>query len=190
MGIFDGFFNSQKNTTNAFNSALSDLDRTRNITDPFNTNQVQGADMALTSLHDALGLIGSEGSTRALISFQTSPCYQFAFDQGQAASDQSAIARGNLNSGATLKDLNTYGQGVANQEYQQYLANLGGLANGGNAGVAGLTNQSNQFGQLTIGQGQAQDAENIASTGNVLSMIGLGTGFGTNGGLKSIGKLF
>lgn len=53
--------------------------------------------------------------------FQASPGYQFSFDQGVQARDRSAAARGRLNSGAQDKALTRYGQGMANQEYDNFL---------------------------------------------------------------------
>lgn len=49
-------------------------------------------------------------------SFQGTPAFQFALDQGVQARDRSAAARGQLGSGNQLKELTTFGQGLANQE--------------------------------------------------------------------------
>lgn len=46
------------------------------------------------------------------------PGYQFRASEGQRALEQSAAARGLLNTGGTLKDLLNYGQNLASQEYQ------------------------------------------------------------------------
>jgi len=45
------------------------------------------------------------------------PGYKFRLDQGQRALEQSAAARGVLNTGGTLKDLLQYGQDFASNEY-------------------------------------------------------------------------
>lgn len=45
------------------------------------------------------------------------PGYQFRLGQGQQSLEQSAAARGLLNTGGTLKDLIGYGQNFASQEY-------------------------------------------------------------------------
>ncbi len=52
--------------------------------------------------------------------FQQSPGYQFARDQGLQAIQRSAAARGTLLTGGTLKALDQYGTGVANQDYNNY----------------------------------------------------------------------
>lgn len=49
---------------------------------------------------------------------QSDPGYQFAFDEGQRALEQSAAARGLLRTGGTLQDLVDYGQGMGAQQYQ------------------------------------------------------------------------
>jgi len=46
------------------------------------------------------------------------PSYQWRLNQGQGAIENSAAARGVLNSGGTLADILNYGQGAASQEYQ------------------------------------------------------------------------
>ena len=48
----------------------------------------------------------------------SSPEYQFALQQGTDAVQQSQAAKGLLNSGSTLKNLMSFGQGLATQQYQ------------------------------------------------------------------------
>lgn len=50
--------------------------------------------------------------------FQEDPGYAFRQQEGQSALQNSAAARGNLLSGATLKALQRYGSNLASQEYQ------------------------------------------------------------------------
>jgi len=50
----------------------------------------------------------------------------------------SAAARGLLNSGATLKALNQFGQEQAQQSYNQYLNNLGGFGQQGLQAALGV----------------------------------------------------
>ena len=192
MGFLDGLFNPSKNTEKGFAVASSDLKNTRATTDPFYTGLINSGTNARTRLEDLLFLNGGNAADSAMAQFQTSPGYQFQMDQGLAAIDQSAIARGNLNSGATLKALNAYGQGLANQEYQQYLANLGGIASQGTVGASGLLGTSQQAGNLAIGRGQAKDQGNQAAAGNILGIAGTLAGFGTGGGFggSTLGRLF
>ncbi len=55
--------------------------------------------------------------------FTTSPGYTFQLSEGKKAVERSASARGNVLSGATLKGLEKYSQGVASGVYQNFLAN-------------------------------------------------------------------
>jgi len=50
--------------------------------------------------------------------FQAEPGYQFRLGEGIKALERSAAARGGLLSGATLKGIQQYGQGLASQEYE------------------------------------------------------------------------
>lgn len=78
--------------------------------------------------------------------YKNSPAFQFQMDQGTNAINNSASARGLGSSGATLKELTNYGQGLASTYYNQAfdrakstfdtnqnttLANLGALINTG-----------------------------------------------------------
>lgn len=72
--------------------------------------------------------------------FQATPGYQFQFDQGTAAVNALAGARGGLNSGRTLQDLTTFGQGIANQEYNNYLNRLTGMSGSGQAAAGAQAN--------------------------------------------------
>lgn len=110
--------------------------------------------------------------------FQATPGYQFAFDQGAQAVNALAGARGGLNSGRTMQDLNTFGQGVANQEFNNYLNRLGGLSDQG----------------LSAATLQGQVASNAASNiGNAYSNIGnaqaagaVGVGNAISGGINNM----
>lgn len=101
---------------------------------------------SLTEYMNALGLNGAEGSAGALSRFQTSPGYQWQMDQGVAARDRSANARGNLYSGGQLRSLTEYGQGLANQEWQLRLSQLAGLGQMGQQ-------SGNMLSQLAVNRG-------------------------------------
>jgi hypothetical protein len=94
--------------------------------------------------------------------YQASPGYQWQLGQGLNAIDSSAASKGLLGSGDTLKAEQEYGQGLANQDYQQWLGNLsstynnylGNLAGQANTGVNTATQQGNN--QLTSAGAGAQ----------------------------------
>lgn len=68
--------------------------------------------------------------------FETSPGYQFRMQQGQQAIERAAAASGSYGSGANLKDLTRFGQGVASQEYDSYLSRLLGMQQIGSQATA------------------------------------------------------
>jgi hypothetical protein len=131
--------------------------------------------------------------------FQQTPGYQFAFDQGVQALDRSAASRGMLQSGAQQKALTRYGQGVANQEYGNYLQRLQALSGTGQTATAQGAAAGQQYGQSAAGvaqnlgttlgqnisqqgvvQGQAQTANASALMGGANSLLGY---FSSNPGI-------
>lgn len=65
---------------------------------------------APTFTFDAFQAPGAQG-------MYADPGYQFRLDQGRQALEQSAAGKGTLRTGGSLKDLMTYGQNMASQEY-------------------------------------------------------------------------
>lgn len=100
--------------------------------------------------------------------FEADPGYQFRMDEGMRGVEGGAAARGGLLSGAALKAIQKYGQGLASQEY-------------GNAYNRFNTNQTNQYNRLTglvqSGQGSAQQIGNAAQNyGNSAAANTIGAG--------------
>lgn len=56
--------------------------------------------------------------------FKESPNYQYQLNQGIGAIDRSAAAKGMLQSGNTMKEVQQYGSNLANQEYSSYIDSL------------------------------------------------------------------
>ena len=158
------------------------------------------------------GLMGSNGANGLLTSpfsaqqYQQSPGYQFQMDQGLQAVNNSASARGGVDSGNTLKALTGYGQGLANQDYykaqnayqgwqNQVYGMLNGISRQGQAAASGQAEQGNAVGQAvannTMGAGNAQAAgqvgfsndisKGLQSGSNLALMYQMG-GFGGGGG--------
>lgn len=126
--------------------------------------------------------------------FQADPGYGFRMSEGMKELERSAAARGGLLSGATLKGIQRYGQGLASQEYQnafnryqterearlnplQSLAGVGqttanrlgeaGTSYGQNVGNA-LLNQAYTAGNAGIAAAQARGS----TYGNIGSALG------------------
>lgn len=55
----------------------------------------------------------------SLEELQATPGYQFQLEQGQQSVNNSAAAKGSLLSGATMKEMNRFGQGLASTSFQQ-----------------------------------------------------------------------
>lgn len=112
--------------------------------------------------------------------FTETPGYKFQLQQGQDSVNALAGAKGGLNSGATLKALSDYNQGLASQEYGNYLNRLTGITNMGTsaaanqaaAGQAYATNTGNAL--MAGGQAAANGAINGANaiTGGINNALG------------------
>lgn len=208
MGIFDGIFNNkpQQDAANAqiagLNAGYTDASGALN-TGVANANKDYAAALApyATNLQtdqagqgayaDATGANGQAGYERAVKNFHAGPGYDWALNQGSQNIMRNMSATGQLGSGATLVALDKYGQGLADQQWQNYLKGLlpfvgQSTANaGGNAMVEGEkantgTNAANTLANLVwsrdTGRGTAQANADLAqaqANGNIL-------GFGMN----------
>jgi hypothetical protein len=94
-----------------------------------------------------------ETQQQALADFETSPGYQFRMDEGSKALDRSSASRGLLRSGAQQKAITAFGQGIASEEYGNYMDNL--LA------VSGLGGQAASSGNNTAANLTGNAADNI-----------------------------
>lgn len=132
--------------------------------------------------------------------FKATPSYNFRLEQGQDAVNALAGARGGLFSGRTLQDLASFNQGLASQEYDNYLARLGGIAGQGMNAAGGqataATNAAQGVSNALGGIGNAQAAGAIGQGNAISGAINNGIGIwqymqgqngGTNGGL-TIGR--
>lgn len=155
---------------------------------PFQTN-FNTAQGGQTAYANATGANGPVGSAAARANFQTDPGYQFRLQQGDENILRNAARTGSVNSGATNIDLQNFGQGQANQGWQQYIQNLqpfigaaGGAASGIAGVSAGLGNQlAANFGQqgsaaygTEAGIGNAQAQADLAKNAGVGNAINLG----------------
>lgn len=103
--------------------------------------------------------------------FTNSPDYQFALDQGFKNMDRSAASRGRLYSGGYGEDLTKFGQGLATQNYGNYMNRLAGLSDTGQTTASGLgvlgANYANNAGQNMMAAGNAR-ASGYANQANIL----------------------
>jgi hypothetical protein len=122
----------------------------------------------LQAQQDLLGLNGPDAAATAMQNFQTSPGYQFQLQQGLRGVDAGAAAKGMLRSGATLKQEETYGQGLANQDFSNYYNRLMGISTLGENAAAGGASTANTAGALAQGAGNTQ----ASIYGNLASGLG------------------
>ena len=121
--------------------------------------------------------------------FQADPGYQFRMNEAMKAIQGSAAAKGNLNSGATLKAITRFGQDYASNEFGNArnrfiedrdkrfnrlatLAGIGQTATGQTANAG--ANYANQTSQNLTNMGNAIGAANIAQSNNMTNLIGQG----------------
>lgn len=129
--------------------------------------------------------------------FYASPDYQFALDQGVKTLDRSAAAHGSLYSGGHSADLMKYGQGLATQNYQNYVHELQSLAGVGQSAADNLgsygQNYANSLGGAYTNMGNLRGSSyrnnaynNAALYSNLGSSLGqwysqnYGSGSGNN----------
>ena len=129
-------------------------------------------------------------------SWQTDPGYEFRLGEGLGSIEGSAAARGGLYSGATMRDLQKYGQDYASQEFGNIYNRLAGVADtglsaaqmSGNASMQTAGNVGNALGAMGnaqaagyIGQGNAWNN----GIGNALGIMNyqnqMGGGINGNG---------
>jgi len=151
--IFGG---SQQSSSNQSSSS--------NVNNPLITgalgSQLSNGTQASNTLAGLLGGQGTAAQNAAFQNWQNSTGYQFGLNQGTQAITQNNAASGLLDSGATAKALDTYGQQYANTQYQNYINPLQNLVNSGN-----------QAGSV------------VGSVGNVSNSSGSSSGSSSTGGL-------
>lgn len=103
--------------------------------------------------------------------FLQSPGYQFRLNQGLSAINKQQLAQGRSLSGGALKEITDYSQGMASDEYNNYLSQLFQMAGfGQNTAQAqantamGAATQSGQYSYLG-GMGNAAKYSNLSNAG-------------------------
>lgn len=155
MALFDGIFNSgpqdaardaqvaglQKGATEAGNAITTGQTNTNADYSAALAPYQQNYDIASagnTAYGNATGINGAAGYAKALQDFHTSPGYDWVLSQGNQNVLRNQSQSGQLASGGTNIDLLTYGQGLANQNWQQYITNLLPYLNQSNVAAQGI----------------------------------------------------
>jgi hypothetical protein len=108
--------------------------------------------------------------------FRNSTGYQFRVNEGMDALNSGFAGAGVLQSGAALKGLDDYRQGMASAEFGNYMGYLGDqqmLTAGAANAMSGVnTNYANNTGNLAIAQGNNLANSAVARANNSNAMIG------------------
>lgn len=102
----------------------------------------------VNALGNLLGLNGAGNQNAGFNQYKDSAGYKFTMDSGSRAITDNNAANGMLRSGATLKSLTRYGEGVGQQYLADYMKNLLGMATVGTQ-AAGVLSDSGKYSNST-----------------------------------------
>jgi hypothetical protein len=122
---------------------------------------------ALGTYMNELGIGSGKDSSGAdyTSAFKTTPGYEFRVSEGTKGVLNNLSALGMKNSGKALKSLETFSQGIASQEYGNWLSNIAGISGSGQQGANSMAGHSAQAGSQ-IGQ-SIQNAGDARASGYV-----------------------
>jgi hypothetical protein len=124
----------------------------------------------------SLVLPGGIDRASAEAAFRESPGYDFALKTGQNQVQTSAAAGGRLFSGGTLKALDRYGQGMADQQFGTWYDRLSGLSGAGNGSTGTAVNlgttTAGNLGNLAVQGGNDRASSFINGAGAINTGIG------------------
>ncbi len=131
----------------------------------------------------------ADGTRSRYRGFEATPGYAFRVQEGQPGVDNALNAMGLGRSGVALKATERFRQGIAADEYENFLARLGGMAGAGQSAAAQTgafgANAANVQGNALMAAGDARASGYQAVAGgvqNALTGIGQLAGFGLGGG--------
>lgn len=149
---------------------------------------------ASNALADAYGLSGPEGIARSRAAFETSPGYNFNLEQGLDAINRARAARGELSGGNIDRDTQTYGAGLASNEWQNYLRGLSereGRYAPLEASLAGTAATGRAGAEMTGAGGIANLLQSLGLGGaNILTGMGTGIAGLETGAGKDLANIF
>jgi len=148
---------SRKARNKANDATMASIAETQRQFDLLREDQKPYREAGVDALAKLRGLIDFDPTPNALAVMST-PGYQFGLDQGRAALEGSAAARGGLYSGAALKELTKFGNDYGTTKYDQaWNREQTGFGNrwGRLAALAGIgqtaTQQTGEAGMRTAG---------------------------------------
>lgn len=145
---------------------------------------------ALAQLSAGTAPGGAFAQPFTMADFQEDPGYNFRLQEGAKAIERSAASRGTTFSGATLKDLQRFGQGLASEEYGRAFDRFHGERTARFNRLAALAGLG-QTAATTTGQVGTQVASNIGQTtqaiGNVQAAGQVGAANALSQGIAGVG---
>jgi hypothetical protein len=123
-------------------------------------------------------------ATNAFNTFTNSDGYKFRVGQGINAVDTGAASRGALDSGAAVKAEQTYGQGMASDEFGKYMGYLGNQQSVGLAAANGLAGVGTAYANATSSNNN--NAAGVAGSAAYNSAASINNGI--NGVTNAFGK--
>ena len=136
-----------------------------------NVQQAQTAGEQAGGLRNALlGLGGdTQAAQDAFQHYLDSAGYGFRMQQGSEAITGNRAARGILDSGASARALEAYGQNIGGQYFDKYLGQLGGVQQAGLGSVMGVAGHG-------AAAGQQAGAYTMQGAGELASGLGVAAG--------------
>lgn len=106
--------------------------------------------------------------------FRADPGYQWTQDEGMRNIQRNAAAKGLLESGSTMRDLQDYGQNLADQNYQRYQGQNQALFSDWQNQLTGIANQGAAFSnpQIPLGVGNQLAGGTLGTAGQGAGVLG------------------
>lgn len=157
---------------------------------------MQAGSQALEAYSGELGLTQPNGQPY-VSKFRETAGYQFKKAEGEKSVVNNMRAMGMGASGAAMKALNKYGQGIADQEHDQYIDRLGGLSAAGQNAASTAAGLSAQIGGNiagTVMQGAGNNIGTVLNGANqnsnaVMTGAGNNAGYITNAAGQNVGTI-
>ena len=160
---------SSSATKSATNASIAQQDRALALQEQTSRPYRELGESAIPTLQSLLGL-SSDGSAvdpqAATKTLRNLPGYQFALNEGLDATKNSASSMGLALSGNTLKALDQYSTGLADQTYQSEVGNLQNVVSQGQSAAAGQASN--------IGNAAANNSSALLQQGSTLASINTG----------------
>ncbi len=135
MGLFS------KSSSKPYKAAAKYLDKIEPMLQEYYSPYVEAGQRAMPTLEEQYAmLMGDPGAlyNQLASGFQTTPGYEFQLQQGMNAASQAAAAGGMAGTPAHMQQSMGYAQGLANQQFNDYMSKMLGMYGQGLSGTQGM----------------------------------------------------